>query len=61
MYREILLTMTGVAVYPLVSLILFTVTFSAVLMRVARMDRTLAERIAALPLDRNADDPAKGV
>ena len=61
MYREILLTMTGVAVYPVISLILFTVTFSAVLMRVARMDRALAERIAALPLERNADDPVKGV
>jgi hypothetical protein len=61
MYREILLTMTGVAVYPVISLILFTLTFSAVLMRVARMDRALAARIAALPLERNADDPVKGV
>ena len=60
MYREILLTMTGVAVYPVISLILFTLTFGGVLVRVARMDRALAERIAALPLDPNADDAAKG-
>jgi len=59
-YREILLTMTGVAVYPVISLILFTVTFGGVLVRVARMDHALAERIAALPLDPNADDAAKG-
>jgi hypothetical protein len=51
MYREILLGITGVAVYPVVSLLLFTLTFGAVLVRVARMDRAHADRFAGLPLD----------
>jgi hypothetical protein len=61
MYREILLGITGVAVYPVVSLLLFTVTFGAVLLRVARMDRTRAQHFAELPLDRTADDTAERV
>jgi hypothetical protein len=61
MYREILLTIAGISVYPVVSLVLFTVTFGAVLLRVVRMDRDLAERVAALPLDADADGAATGV
>jgi hypothetical protein len=61
MYREILLGIAGIAVYPVISLVLFTVMFGGVLMRMARMDRDLARRFAALPLDADVDDAAKGV
>jgi len=61
MYREILLGIAGVATYPVISLVLFTLAFGGVLVRVARMDRTLVQRFAALPLDSDADDVVKGV
>jgi hypothetical protein len=61
MYREILLGISGIAVYPVISLLLFTATFGGVLLRVVRMDRARAERLAALPLESAGDDGSNGV
>lgn len=54
MYKDILLSIAGIEVFPVISLILFVIVFSAVLVRVARMDLDRARRLAALPLD---DEP----
>jgi len=51
MYKEILLTVTGIHVFPVISLILFVIVFGSVLVSVARMDTHRANRLAALPLD----------
>ena len=51
MYKEILQTITGIHVFPVISLILFVIVFGSVLVSVARMDRARADRLAALPLD----------
>ena len=51
MYKEILQTITGVHVFPVISLVLFVIVFGSVLVSVARMDRQRADRFAALPLD----------
>lgn len=51
MYKDILLTITGVEVFPIISLILFVVAFSSILIAAARMDRGRADQFAALPLD----------
>lgn len=51
MYKEILLTITGIHVFPVISLVLFVIVFSCVLISVARMDKHRARRFAALPLD----------
>jgi hypothetical protein len=51
MYREILLTITGIHIFPVISLVLFVIVFSSVLVSVARMDSRRAEHLAALPLD----------
>jgi hypothetical protein len=51
MYKEVLLTITGIHVFPVISLILFVIVFAAVLISVARMDSRCAKRLAALPLD----------
>lgn len=51
MYKDILLTITGIQVFPLISLILFVVVFTSVLISVARMDKQRAHRLAALPFD----------
>ncbi len=51
MSSDILRTIVGIHVFPLVSLLLFVAVFGVVLIRVARMDRASTEADAALPLD----------
>ncbi len=51
MYKEILLTIAGIHVFPVISLILFVIVFGSVLVSVARMDKQRVHRLAALPLD----------
>jgi hypothetical protein len=51
MFKDILVGIVGVHVYPLVSLILFVAVFGVVLVRVARLDRAAVQRMAALPLE----------
>ena len=51
MYKDILQTITGIHIFPVISLILFVIVFGSVLVSVARMDRRRADRLAALPLD----------
>lgn len=57
MYKEILQSITGIEVFPVISLVLFVIVFTAVLISVARMDRTRAHGLAALPLDDSATYP----
>lgn len=51
MYKDILLTITGIQVFPIVSLILFVIVFTSILIATGRMDRARADRCAALPFD----------
>jgi cytochrome c oxidase cbb3-type subunit IV len=51
MYKDILLTITGIEVFPIISLILFVVAFGSILIAAARMDRGRADQFATLPLD----------
>ena len=51
MYKEILQTIVGIHVFPVISLVLFLVVFTSVLVWVARMDARRADHLASLPLD----------
>ena len=51
MYKEILRSIAGIETFPVVSLLLFVTVFTAVLISVARMPRSRASALAALPLD----------
>ena len=55
MYKEILQSIAGIEVFPVISLILFVIVFTAVIVSVVRMDSTRANKLAALPLDESAD------
>lgn len=55
MYKDILQSIAGIEVFPVISLVLFVVVFTAVIISVVRMDRTRADGLAALPLDEFAD------
>ena len=60
MYSEILRAIDGIAVFPLVSLILFVVVFGVVLIRTARMDRARLDQFAQLPLERRTPGAMSG-
>ena len=51
MYKEILRTIAGIEVYPILSLLLFVGVFAVVLVRVSRLDRGRLRQLAALPLE----------
>ncbi|MBL7942781.1 MAG: CcoQ/FixQ family Cbb3-type cytochrome c oxidase assembly chaperone [Flavobacteriales bacterium] len=44
-------TISGISIYPLMSLVLFTTIFTYVLVRVIRADRKTISEIKRIPLD----------
>ena len=61
MYKEILLGIGGIHVFPVISLLLFVTVFSVMLVRVAMMDGAGTRRLAALPLDDDSILPGLSV
>lgn len=57
MYKDILRSIAGIEVFPVISLVLFVAVFAVVLIAVARMERGAVERLAAMPLDGHAGVP----
>lgn len=51
MYKEILRSIGGIDVYPIVSLFIFVTFFTLAIVRTLRMDARSANEIASLPLD----------
>jgi cytochrome c oxidase cbb3-type subunit IV len=60
MYSDILRTIAGIEVYPVLSLVLFVTVFSVVLIWAARADRARLDRFAAIPLDEGLAAGASG-
>jgi cytochrome c oxidase cbb3-type subunit 3 len=56
MYKETLRAIAGIGLFPALSLVLFIIVFTVVLVRVFRMDRAETEHLASLPLE-----PADGL
>jgi cbb3-type cytochrome oxidase subunit 3 len=57
MYKEILRTIVGIEVFPILSLLIFVTVFVVMLVWVLRLDRRTLAACAHLPLD---DDHAAG-
>ena len=51
MYKEVLRTIVGIEVFPVLSLIIFLAVFLAMLVWVLRLDRARLATYASLPLD----------
>jgi len=56
MIKNILTSIEGIDIYPVLALVLFVILFLAVLIRVARMDSGLVRQLEQLPFD-TADIP----
>lgn len=61
MYKDILRGITGIEVWPVLSLVIFVTFFAAVLVWVARLDRQRVAQLSALPLDGAEDEGRVGV
>ncbi len=57
MHKEILQSIVGVQVFPVISLVLFVLVFAVVLVMVSRMSRAAVERLSGLPFDDGAESP----
>ena len=60
MYKDVLRTISDIEVFPMISLMIFTVVFAAVLIWVFTMDRETATYAASLPLDDTERQPKSG-
>ncbi len=58
MYQEILRSVSGIGVFPAISLVLFFAVFTTVLVRVFRMDPAHAARLADIPFNSAEPDAA---
>ena len=55
MYREILESINGVGIFPVLSLLLFVGVFSAVLFATSRLTPSRLAEFARMPLDKGDD------
>lgn len=60
MIKNILTDISGIGLFPIISLLLFFVVFIAVLIHVVRMDPRVASRLSALPLDTTSENETRG-
>jgi cytochrome c oxidase cbb3-type subunit IV len=51
MYQEVLRSVEGVGIFPGISLVVFMVVFTLVVVYAARLDRAGVSHMAALPLE----------
>lgn len=51
MYKEVLRSIEGIGLYPIISLVVFFLFFTTVFLWVARMRREEAEKLGSMPLD----------
>ena len=57
MYKEVLRTIVGIEVFPVLSLLIFLTVFVVMLVWALRLDRRELATYAALPLDDDASAP----
>ena len=57
MYKDILRSITGIEIFPVISLCLFVVVFAVVLVWTSRLDGAWLARSAGLPLEPDPRSP----
>ena len=55
MIRDILQSIEGVEIYPLISLVVFAVFFAVILIWMLRIDKNYIKEMEQLPLDSNSN------
>lgn len=60
MYSEALQAVEGVALYPLIGLILFLLCFGIVIIWTLRLDKQLVDKMAHIPLDGRTSADVEG-
>jgi hypothetical protein len=55
--RQFLENMTGLSIYPMISLVFFIITFGVAVVRAYTINRSLVSRMEQLPLDEPTPNP----
>lgn len=53
MYKNVLESIQGVEIFPIISLAIFVIFFAVMLYKIIRMDKAMIKKMEALPLDSN--------
>jgi hypothetical protein len=61
MYKDILRSIAGIDVFPVLSLVIFLTVFTAVVVYAVRLDRRRLATLASLPLDEGDALPAQAL
>jgi cytochrome c oxidase cbb3-type subunit 4 len=55
MYKEILQSIEGIELYPLISLFIFLALFAGITIWILKLDKKYVKKMEALPLDDNTE------
>jgi cytochrome c oxidase cbb3-type subunit 4 len=55
MYKEILQSIEGIEIYPLISLFIFLALFAGITIWIIRLDKKYVKKMEILPLDEGAE------
>lgn len=55
MYKEILQSIEGVSIYPIISLIVFVLFFAIILIWMLRVDKNYIKKMESLPLEKDEE------
>jgi cytochrome c oxidase cbb3-type subunit 4 len=59
MYKEILQSIEGIEIYPLISLFIFLALFAVITIWIFRLDKKYIKQMEALPLDEDVESGNK--
>jgi cytochrome c oxidase cbb3-type subunit IV len=55
LYKELLQSIEGIEVYPIISLLIFLALFAGVVIWIIKLDKKYIKEVGALPLDNSED------
>ncbi len=55
MYKELLQSIEGIELYPVISMFIFLALFAGVVIWIVKLDKKYIKEVEALPLDNNED------
>ena len=59
MFKDVLLSLSGVEIYPIISLVMFFLMFTAVVIWAFRIDKDRISKMESIPLEKDLNDGDK--
>ncbi len=61
MIKDVLQSIEGIEIYPIISLLLFFITFVLMLIKVFNLDKKYLQKMGKLPLDNNIEQDKRNI